>query len=84
MVAKDLTEDKKRVRPPAVDSPFFWAAEAAIYLRISLRALENFRETGEGPAYRKHGGRIVYHREDLDRWSARRRFRSSAKREDEA
>ena len=84
MVAKDLTEGKMRVRPPAVDSPFFWAAEAAIYLRISLRALENFRETGEGPAYRKHGGRIVYHREDLDRWSARRRFRSSAKREDEA
>lgn len=83
MVAKDLTEDKKRVRPPMIDSPYLWASEAAIYLRISLRALENFRATGEGPAYRKHGGRIVYHREDLERWSARRRFQSSAKRDGE-
>ncbi|MGD9800368.1 MAG: helix-turn-helix domain-containing protein [Parvularculaceae bacterium] len=81
MGARKLPEDTKRVRPPAVDSPFFWAAEAAIYLRISLRALENFRETGEGPVYRKHGARIVYHLEDLQRWSSRRRYRSSSKRE---
>ncbi len=81
MGARKLPEDTKRVRPPAVDSPFFWAAEAAVYLRISLRALENFRETGEGPVYRKHGARIVYHLEDLQRWSSRRRYRSSSKRE---
>lgn len=84
MAAKDLSEDNKRTRPPLVESPYFWASEAALYLRISLRALENFRATGEGPAYRKHGGRIVYHREDLERWSARRRFQSSAKRDEEA
>lgn len=83
MVAKDLTETKKPMRPPLVDSPYLWASEAALYLRISLRALENFRASGEGPAYRKHGGRIVYHREDLERWSLRRRFQSSAKRNDE-
>jgi hypothetical protein len=81
MGARKLPEDNKRVRPPAVDSPFFWAAEAAIYLRISPRALENFRESGEGPVYRKHGARIVYHLEDLQRWSSRRRYRSSSKRE---
>lgn len=83
MAAEDATDREKRVRAPPVDSPFFSADEAAIYLRISLRALENFRATGEGPAYRKHGGRIVYHIHDLDRWSARRRFRSSAKRDEE-
>lgn len=81
MGARKLPEDTKRVRPPAVDSPFFWAAEAAIYLRISLRALENFRETGKGPVYRKHGARIVNHLDDLQRWPSRRRYRSSSKRE---
>jgi hypothetical protein len=81
MGARKHFEDNKRVRPPAVDSPFFWAAEAATYLRISLRALENFRESGDGPVYRKHGARIVYRLDDLERWSSRRRYRSTSKRE---
>lgn len=81
MGASKQSENDKRVRPPAIDSPFFWAAEAAVYLRISLRALENFRDSGDGPVYRKHGARIVYHLEDLERWSFRRRYRSTSKRE---
>lgn len=68
------------VRAPDIESPYLSAVEAAIYLRISERALENYRMTGEGPAYRKHGGKIVYHIDDLNRWSARRRFRSTSKR----
>ena len=65
-----------------LESPFVFAAEAARYLRLSVRALENFRATGEGPPYRKHGGRVVYHRDDLDLWSARRRYRSSSQRDE--
>lgn len=81
MSAEEPTQEEKRVRAPQIDSPFFSAHEAATYLRISLRALENFRTTAEGPVYRKHGGRVVYHIQDLDGWSARRRFRCPATRE---
>ncbi|MFZ5619312.1 MAG: helix-turn-helix domain-containing protein [Pseudomonadota bacterium] len=83
MPAKEIPTDKKRVRAPTIESPYINADEAAVYLRISLRALENFRTTADGPAYRKHGGRVLYHIHDLDRWSARRRYRSSAKRDEE-
>lgn len=71
-----------RAKSDGLESPFVFAAEAARYLRLSVRALENFRATGEGPPYRKHGGRVVYHRDDLDFWSARRRYRSSSQRDE--
>jgi len=82
MGADGVSKDQPEDRAPRVNSPFLNVDEAAAYLRISLRALENFRGNGEGPAYRKHGGRVVYHLHDLDRWSARRRFRSASERED--
>ncbi|MEZ5981032.1 MAG: helix-turn-helix domain-containing protein [Parvularculaceae bacterium] len=56
--------------------------EAALYLRVTARALEHFRGEGGGPAYRKHGGSIVYHIHDLDRWSSLRRYSSTSKRAD--
>ena len=31
--------------------------------------LENMRWQGTGPKFRKHGGRIVYHRDELKQWS---------------
>lgn len=71
-------------RPPLEGgSPYLSAIEAANYLRISRRALQSYRINGEGPAYRKHGARVVYHRDDLDRWSGKRRYRGPALREDE-
>lgn len=71
-----------RVTAPEIETPYLSAEEAAAYLRISVRALEHFRSDGGGPAYRKHGGRIVYHIDDLKRWSARRRFRSTSEKAD--
>lgn len=53
-------------------SPFFSTGEAALYLRIERRTLENMRWRGEGPRYRKHGGRVRYHVADLDSWSESR------------
>ncbi|MFZ5615858.1 MAG: helix-turn-helix domain-containing protein [Pseudomonadota bacterium] len=48
--------------------------EAAAYLRLTPRALENFRQVGGGPIYRKHGGRVVYHKDELDAWSEQLRY----------
>jgi hypothetical protein len=61
-------------------SPFLSIDEAALYLRVTARALEHYRCEGGGPAYRKHGGSIVYHIHDLDRWSAQRRYSSTAQK----
>lgn len=50
-------------------SPFLDTGEAAAYLRLELRTLVNWRSRGDGPRWRKHGGRVVYHRDDLESWS---------------
>lgn len=57
---------------PSFQSPYFDTDEAALYLRIERRTLENMRWRGEGPRYRKHGGRVRYHVADLDAWSESR------------
>ena len=44
-------------------------AEAAEVLRLRPHTLENMRWQGTGPKFRKHGGRIVYHRDELKQWS---------------
>jgi DNA-binding transcriptional MerR regulator len=60
-----------------IPSPYLTTNEAADYLRIKPRTLANMRNKGLGPAYRKHGGRVVYTVEDLIAWSdsTRRRAR---------
>ena len=46
---------------------FLTEAEAAEYLRLSRSYLRKARGKGEGPPYRKLGGRVIrYRREDLD------------------
>ena len=46
--------------------------EAAEYLRLSPRTLEDMRVTGNGPRYFKLGpgkrSKVVYKREDLEMW----------------
>jgi len=37
---------------------------------ISERTLERWRWTGEGPAYLKIGGRVVYRLEDIEAYEA--------------
>ena len=56
----------------AQTSPYLTASEAAIYLRLEERTLNNMRWRSEGPGYRKHGGKVVYHIEELDAWSRAR------------
>ena len=52
---------------------FLSTRKAAAALGLSPRTLDRYRETGDGPAYHRFGVRIVYRREDLDDWAARRR-----------
>lgn len=80
MGAKDISASNREIVKPSIESPFYSAEEAALYLRISRRSLEHFRSDGGGPAYRKHGGTIVYHVDDLERWSAARRYNSTSEK----
>ena len=50
-------------------NPFLNVAEAAEYLRLKKRTLDNMRWMGTGPMFCKHGGRIYYHFDELSRWS---------------
>lgn len=59
-------------------SPFVTVEEAAEYLKLTRSTLDNFRWAGGGPKYRKHGGRVLYHRDELDRWSREREYKSTS------
>lgn len=53
-------------------APHLTNEEAAAFLKLSPRTLEKMRVIGGGPRFRKHGRRVVYAIEDLERWSASR------------
>lgn len=55
-------------------------AEAAEDVRLKKHTLENMRWQGTGPPFRKHGGRVFYHRADLKEWSEQARRQSSSGR----
>ena len=59
-------------------SPFLTVEEAANYLRLKKRTLDNMRWMGTGPAFRKHGGRVYYHEEELATWSLDSRVHSTS------
>lgn len=63
--------------PSPIPSPYMTEAQAAAYLGNSATTLANLRVTGKGPVYRDHG-RIAYHVDDLDAWSAARQRRSTS------
>lgn len=54
-------------------SPFMTIEECAAYLRMtkpkSIQTLYRWARTGKIPA-RKHNGKITFHQEDIDEWSA--------------
>ena len=61
-------------------SPFLHLAEAAAFLRLAPRTLDNMRQRGTGPLYSKHGCRVVYHRDDLIDWSNQHRRRTTSEK----
>ena len=56
--------------------------EAATYLRLSPRTLEDMRVTGAGPRYYKLGpgkrSKVVYRKDDLEAWFTRFGFNSTS------
>ena len=54
-------------------SPFLTISEAAQFLCLKKRTLDNMRWMGTGPQFRKHGGRICYHLDELKEWSLKNR-----------
>jgi hypothetical protein len=50
-------------------SPFLSTEQAAFYLGLSARKLQQMRMRGLGPPFRRHCRYVRYHIEDLENWS---------------
>jgi hypothetical protein len=58
-----------RAARAARGSPFLSPQQAAHFLGLSVRTLQEYRSAGSGPRYRRHSRHIRYHIDDLERWS---------------
>jgi hypothetical protein len=67
----DTDEDDHNARAATArkGSPFLNTEQAAHYLCISRRTLEDLRRQRKGPPARRHGRLVRYHIVDLDAWS---------------
>lgn len=50
-------------------TPFLSPEQAAFYLSLSVRTLQEYRSAGTGPRFRRHSRHVRYHIDDLDAWS---------------
>lgn len=69
MTDKDEDDAVARAARARKGSPFLSTAQAAWYLGLDSRTLDNMRGRGEGPRARRHGRYVRYHIDDLDHWS---------------
>ncbi|MBV0888822.1 helix-turn-helix domain-containing protein [Komagataeibacter oboediens] len=51
-----------------LDEQLLTTPQAAHRLNISPRTLERYRCRGSGPVFRKMGGRVLYHVDDIRYW----------------
>ncbi|HEY5236961.1 MAG TPA: helix-turn-helix domain-containing protein [Rhizomicrobium sp.] len=74
-----MEDEFERAAAARKGSPFLNSAQAAHYLGLSERTLEDMREKGEGPPCRKHGRRNVrYHIADIEAWSDARKLKNAS------
>jgi hypothetical protein len=59
-------------------NPFLNVSEAGEFLRLKKRTLDNMRWMGTGPNFRKHGGRVYYHIDELKEWSLETKAKSTS------
>ncbi len=52
--------------------------QAAEYIGLSPRTMEDLRTKGGGSAYRRLGKRVFYRLEDLDAWIDARSYKSTS------
>ena len=64
-----MDNDIDRAARAKKGSPFLSTEQAAFYLGLSARKLEQMRAAGTGPSFRRHSRYVRYHIEDLDSWS---------------
>lgn len=64
----EIVAEYIRSNPP-IPTPWLAPEDAAAYLRLTVRGLEDMRSKGTGPKYHKVNARVVrYHVNDLDAW----------------
>lgn len=71
MTRTDDSDAIERALRAQKKSPFLSPAQAAFYLGLSERTLQEYRTAGTGPRYRRHSRHLRYHIDDLDKWSRR-------------
>lgn len=69
---------EKANKRKSVETPYLTVSEAAEYLRLRRSTIDHYRCSGAGPKYRKHGGRVTYHIDDLDAWSKSKSYNNTA------
>lgn len=62
--------------------PLMNTRQAAAYVGLSPRTLEDLRTKGGGSAYRRLGNRVLYRPDDLDAWIDSRAFNSTSEYSD--
>jgi hypothetical protein len=65
-----VEDDIIRAERAKKGSPFLSTKQAAFYLGLSTRTLQELRNNRIGPAFRRHSHNIRYHIDDLDSWSS--------------
>ena len=64
-----MDDDIARAARAKKGSPFLSTEQAAFYLGLSARKLQQMRAAGTGPVFRRHSRYVRYHIDDLDLWS---------------
>jgi excisionase family DNA binding protein len=64
-----MDDDIARAARAKKGSPFLSTEQAAFYLGLSPRKLQQMRAAATGPAFRRHGRYVRYHIDDVDSWS---------------
>lgn len=64
-----MDDDIVRAQRAKKGSPFLSTEQAAFYLGLSARKLQQMRGAGQGPRFRRHSRYVRYHIDDLEDWS---------------
>ncbi len=62
-------DENARASAARTGSPYLNPEQAAFYIGVSTRTLQEHRSAGTGPRFRRHCRRVRYHIDDLDAWS---------------
>ncbi|MBI1261697.1 MAG: DNA-binding protein [Rhizobiales bacterium] len=65
-------------RAIALGSEWLRTRQAALYLNLSYRTLEELRSSSGGPTYRKVDGTEPFRMDELDAWIGSRSFTSTS------